>query len=225
MAPESSILKKGTRVVLIADLPGVGAGTVGRVGRAIGIKTTRYRVSFDNGVESLSVAAGKLVSPAAWEYIQNNSIELGNGEKSSAVSPAVLTAATPPVAAAVVTGPAKQPVMDAPAQPAVQKPAPVEPQAAATGDSAAADDRLAALTAKSRDARKAAGVDVDAETASNDPAEDAAGAEEQEPDDQPDVNSTPEPLKESTPPLVELPEGYYPPDNRIADLLSSVRSE
>ncbi len=115
--------------------------------------------------------------------------------------------------------------MDAPAQPAAQKPAPVEPQAATAGDSAAADDRLAALTAKSRDARKAAGVDVDAETVSNDPVEDVAGAEEQEPDDQPDVNSTPEPLKESTPPLVELPEGYYPPDNRIADLLSSVRSE
>ena len=225
MAPESSTLKKGTRVVLIADIPGVGAGTVGRVGRAIGIKTTRYRVSFDNGVESLSVAEGKLVSPAAWAYIQNNPVEPGNGQKSSEVAAANPMGATPPVAAAVVTGPAKPPVMDAPAQPAAQKAAPVEPQAASTGNSAAADDRLAALTAKSRDARKAAGVDVDAETVSNDPAEDVASTEEQEPDDQPDVNSTPEPLKESTPPLVELPEGYYPPDNRIADLLSSVRSE
>ena len=225
MAPESSILKKGTRVVVVADLPGVGAGTAGRVGRAIGIKTTRYRVSFDNGVESLSVAAGKLVSPAAWEYIQNNPVELENGEKSSAVSPAVSTVATPIVAAAVVTGPAKQPVMDAPAQPAVQKAAPVEPQAATTGDSAAADDRLAALTAKSRDARKAAGVDVDAETVSNDPAEDGTSDEPPENSDEPDANSAAEPLKESTPPLVELPEGYYPPDNRIADLLSSVRSE
>ena len=225
MAPESSTLKKGTRVVLIADLPGVGAGTVGRVGRAIGIKATRYRVSFDNGVESLSVAEGKLVSPAAWEYIQNNSIELENGEKSRAVSPAVLTAATPPVAAAVVTRPAKQPAMDAPAQPVVQKPAPAVSPAAAEADSSATDERLAALTSKSRDARKAAGVDVDAETVSNDPGEDVASDEEQESDDQPDVNSTPEPLKESTPPLVELPEGDYPPDNRIADLLSSVRSE
>ena len=225
MAPESSILKKGTRVVLIADLPGVGAGTVGRVGRAIGIKTTRYRVSFDNGVESLSVAEGKLVSPAAWAYIQNNPVEPGNGQKSSEVAAANPMGATLPVTAAVVTGPAKPPVIDAPAQPATQKAAPVEPQAATPGDSAAADDRLAALTAKSRDARKAAGVDVDAETVSNDPAENVASAEEQEPDDQPDVSSTPEPLKESTPPLVELPEGYYPPDNRIADLLSSVRSE
>ena len=225
MAPESSILKKGTRVVLIADLPGVGAGTVGRVGRAIGIKTTRYRVSFDNGVESLSVAEGKLVSPAAWAYIQNNPVEPGNGQKSSEVAAANPMGATPPVTAAVVTGPAKPPVIDPPAQPATQKAAPVEPQAATPGDSAAADDRLAALTAKSRDARKAAGVDVDAETVSNDPTENVASAEEQEPDDQPDVSSTPEPLKESTPPLVELPEGYYPPDNRIADLLSSVRSE
>ena len=47
MAPESSNLKKGTRVVLVDDLPGVKAGTAGRVGRSIGIKSTRYRVHFE----------------------------------------------------------------------------------------------------------------------------------------------------------------------------------
>jgi hypothetical protein len=225
MAPESSTLKKGTRVVLIADLPGVGAGTAGRVGRAIGIKATRYRVSFDNGVESLSVAEGKLVSPAAWEYLQNNSVESGNGEKSRAVSPAVPMAATPTVAAAVVAEVAKQPPADALSQPAAQKTAPTESPAITQGDSSATDERLAALTSKSRDARKAAGVDVDAETVSNDTDEDVASGEEQEQDDPPDVNSTPNPLKESTPPLIEVPEGYYPPDNRIADLLSAVRAK
>ena len=61
MAPESSTLKKGSRVVVITDIPGVAAGTTGRVGRAIGVKTTRYRVKFDNGVDVLSVAEGKLV--------------------------------------------------------------------------------------------------------------------------------------------------------------------
>jgi hypothetical protein len=221
MAPESSTLKKGTRVVLIAELPGVGAGTAGRVGRAIGIKATRYRVSFDNGVESLSVAEGKLVSPAAWEYIQNNSVESGNGEKSRVASPAVPMAATPAVVAEV----AKQPPVDTPSQPAAQKPAPTESPAAVQGDSSATDERLAALTSKSRDARKAAGVDVDAETVSNDTDEDVASGEEQAQDDPPDVNSTPNPSKESTPPLIEVPEGYYPPDNRIADLLSAVRAK
>ncbi|HIL06332.1 MAG TPA: hypothetical protein EYG17_09820 [Acidimicrobiia bacterium] len=225
MAPESSTLKKGTRVVLIAELPGVGAGTAGRVGRAIGIKATRYRVSFDNGVESLSVAEGKLVSPAAWEYIQNNSVESGNGEKSRATSPAVPMAATPAVAAAVVAEVAKQPPVDTPSQPAAQKPAPTESPAAVQGDGSATDERLAALTSKSRDARKAAGVDVDAETVSIDIDEDVASGDEQEQDDPPDANSTPNPLKESTPPLVEVPEGYYPPDNRIADLLSAVRAK
>jgi hypothetical protein len=218
MAPESSTLKKGTRVILLADLPGVGAGTAGRVGRAIGIKATRYRVSFDNGVESLSVAEGKLVSPAAWEYIQNNSVESGNGERSRAASSAVPMAATPAVVA-------EQPPVDTPSQPAAQKSAPTESPAAVQGDSSATDERLAALTSKSRDARKAAGVDVDAETVSIDTDEDVASGEEQEQDDPPDANSTPNPLKESTPPLVEVPEGYYPPDNRIADLLSAVRAK
>lgn len=225
MAPESSTLKKGTRVVLIADLPGVGAGTAGRVGRAIGIKATRYRVSFDNGVESLSVAEGKLVSPAAWAYLQNNPLDSGNGEKSSLVSAPVPMGATPPVTAAVVTAPAKQPVPDPPVQSAVQKPTTVEPPPAAQGDSSAVDDRLAALTAKSRDARKAAGVDIDAETVSNDTDDDVTSGEAQEQGEQPDVNSAPDPLKESTPPLVELPDGYYPPDNRIADLLAAVRAK
>ena len=72
MAPESSTLKKGSRVVVITDIPGVAAGTTGRVGRAIGVKTTRYRVKFDNGVDALSVAEGKLVSPAAWEFLKQS---------------------------------------------------------------------------------------------------------------------------------------------------------
>jgi len=225
MAPESSTLKKGTRVVLIADLPGVGAGTAGRVGRAIGVKTTRYRVSFDNGVESMSVAEGKLVSPAAWAYIQKNAVDPGNGQKSSGVAAAVPMGVTPPAAAAVSTGPATQPAGDAPTQAPVPKTAPVEPPAATTASSAAADDRLAALTAKSRDARKAAGVDVDAEAAANETTEDVTSDEPQDSADQLDANSAAEPAQDSAPALVEVPDGYYPPNNRIADLLSSVRSE
>ena len=59
MAPESSTLKKGARVVVITDLPGVSAGTAGRVGRSIGIKPVRYRVQFENGVNSLSDAESR----------------------------------------------------------------------------------------------------------------------------------------------------------------------
>ena len=78
MAPESSTLKKGSRVVVITDIPGVAAGTTGRIGRAIGVKTTRYRVKFDNGVDALSVAEGKLVSPAAWEFLKQSQTDSGS---------------------------------------------------------------------------------------------------------------------------------------------------
>ncbi|HJM22527.1 MAG TPA: hypothetical protein QF409_11135, partial [Acidimicrobiales bacterium] len=79
MASESPTLKKGTEVVLVAELPGVVVGTIGRVGRAIGIKSTRYRVMFDNGVETLSVASEKLVSPATWDGMKDTALPADNG--------------------------------------------------------------------------------------------------------------------------------------------------
>lgn len=216
MAPESSALKKGARVVVIDDLPGVVAGTAGRVGRSIGIKTVRYRVQFENGVNSMSVAESKLVSPAAWEFIKERQV----------ASPEI--AATTPPPAPVTAAP--QPSPKAPSEPS-----------SSSAPSDAMDARLAALTAKSRDARKAAGVDVDAEATEDPPIPEVAEPEADDPvsktsevaDDSPTPEAAEpvadEPVSEASEvpkpaePVFNLPDGYFPPDNRIADLLASVK--
>ena len=217
MAPESSTLKKGARVVVIADLPGVAAGTAGRVGRSIGIKTVRYRVQFENGVNTLSVAESKLVSPAAWEFIKENresATETENG------SPRAVAAAVPVAASQSVVDPAPQPPAAKEAPAAKSTPA---PQPEPSSGTAADDPRLAALTAKSREARKDAGIDVDAEVASNEvAAEDEATSQEEPVAETPAAATTSEPAPSSEP-SVELPDGYFPTDNRIADLLASVK--
>tara|TARA_Y100001970_G_scaffold37499_1_gene46336 strand:- start:17964 stop:18647 length:684 start_codon:yes stop_codon:yes gene_type:complete len=225
MAPESSTLKKGSRVVVITDLPGVSAGTTGRVGRSIGVKTTRYRVKFDNGVDVLSVAEGKLVSTAAWEFLKQG--QIGDGPKISqgAVPAAVPVGAAPAQAPPPATPqPAQTPPETTPPDPPTAK----EPEAQAATDSgdASEDPRLAALTAKSRGARKAAGIDVDAEdSAAPDTQTDAqADASEDEVDEPETVTANASEVEsDSGPSLPDLPDGYYPSDNRIADLLASVK--
>ena len=217
MAPESSTLKKGARVVVITDLPGVAAGTAGRVGRSIGIKTVRYRVQFENGVNSLSVAESKLVSPAAWEFIKENR-ESATGTENG--SPRAVAAAVPVAASQSVVDPAPQPPAAKEAPAAKSTPA---PQTEPSSGTAADDPRLAALTAKSREARKDAGIDVDAEVASNEvAAEDEATSQEEPVAETPAAATTSEPAPSSEP-SVELPDGYFPTDNRIADLLASVK--
>jgi hypothetical protein len=47
--PESSQLRKGEIVYAADDLPGVPAGTRGKVSMVSGIRWTRSRVQFDNG--------------------------------------------------------------------------------------------------------------------------------------------------------------------------------
>jgi hypothetical protein len=225
MAPESSTLKKGTLVVLIADLPGVAAGTSGRVGRAIGIKTTRYRVSFDNGVESLSVPEGKLVSPAAWAYIQDNAVEVSNGHLNHVPASAVpIAAATTPAEPAPVKDLSPPPV-DKPSEPTVDAPAPTEGPSPAQGDTSTVDPRLAALTAKSRDARKSLGVDLGPEVVIDDTSGEVSDQDTTPETEVPVAETDPDPREESAAPMAELPDGYYPPDNRIADLLSSIRAD
>ena len=215
MAPESSTLKKGARVVVITDLPGVSAGTAGRVGRSIGIKTVRYRVQFENGVNSLSVAESKLVSPAAWEFIKDNHDSVtDNG------SPRAVAAAVPVAASQAAVDPAPRPpaVKEAPAA----KTTPASQPQSSSG--AAADDpRLAALTAKSREARKELGIDVDAEVAPTEaPAEDEVITEEEPVAETPAAAPASEPAS-APEPSVQLPDGYFPTDNRIADLLAAVK--
>jgi hypothetical protein len=68
---ETTLLKRKSRIVAGTDLPGVPEGTGGKVGTAIGLtKLTRYRVSFDNGVERMSVAAGDLVIEDDWDDVK-----------------------------------------------------------------------------------------------------------------------------------------------------------
>ena len=215
MAPESSTLKKGARVVVIDDLPGVSAGTAGKVGRSIGIKTVRYRVQFENGVNVLSVAESKLVSPAAWEFLKENRESVReNG------SPAVVAAAVPVAASKAPPQPTPPPAAAMEEQPVASTPAPKPESSSSAG---AEDPRLAALTAKSRDARKEAGIDVDAEVASTEvsPEEEPASSED-DTSDNPPTPAASEPTA-SPEPSMALPDGYFPPDNRIADLLAAVK--
>lgn len=225
MAPESSTLKKGSRVVVITDIPGVAAGTTGRVGRAIGVKTTRYRVKFDNGVDVLSVAEGKLVSPAAWEFLKQSQTDGGSKITHVTVSAAV------PVGTAAATSPTLEapPVAQTPPKETPPPPAPAKkPEPAPSSNSGASSDdpRLAALTAKSREARKALGVDVDAEdSAAPEPQPEVQQEpEEIETESQEAVESSPTAIEpELEPSLPEMPDGYYPADNRVADLLASIK--
>ncbi len=245
MSAEGSTLKKGARIVLIVDLPGVAAGTPGKVGRSIGVKSTRYRVKFENGVEALSVAEGKLVSPAAWEYIKDNQMASHNEQPGPSVAAAVpisaasapSTAPTQPPAVSPQPAPAAKPE---PAAPPPPQPSTGSPQAKTS--SGADDPRLAEFFAKSRAAKKALGIDVDAEPVATPlvPAEEPTVEPEQAPeptaasDDSPPESATaqePEAAVSPEPPAseteveapIELPDGYYPPNNRVADLLSSFR--
>jgi len=63
----TSEFKKGTRVVLNANLAGIPAGSTGKVGRAIGFTPKRYRVAFDDGTESMSVTHALLVPAPEWD--------------------------------------------------------------------------------------------------------------------------------------------------------------
>jgi hypothetical protein len=217
MAPESSTLKKGARVVLIDDLPGVSAGTTGKVGRSIGVKTTRYRVRFDNGVDVLSVSEAKLVSPAAWEFIKAAPAATSGGPATSTVAAAVPVAVAPTALMAPDEASPSEPSTQATEPPPPAKKS--TPESGSDAASATDDPRLAALTAKSRDARKAAGIDVDAEEVPP-PADPVStpSVEQAAP-----AATSSEPQAGTPPGVTDLPDGYYPPDNRIADLLASIK--
>ena len=101
---------------------------------------------------------------------------------------------------------------------------------------------ILALAALKLNAKKALGIDVDAEPVATPPvpAEEPTVEPEQAPeptaasDDSPPESATaqePEAAASPEPPTsetevdapIELPDGYYPPNNRVADLLSSFR--
>lgn len=228
MAESIAEYKKGTRVVVIDNISGVAEGTAGKVGRAIGLDLKRYRVEFDNGVSCTSVAHNKLVPVPAWPALQEARIEAAKVAKEAAL--AAFSSDIKPKPKAVAPEPSA-PTADAGLDPrlaalaakskaaksklGVEDATPTAEVAASPSpvstDAEAVDPRIAALTAKSRDARKDAGIDVDAATTPDltkpvEPAQEAKAA--------------PQEVEET----VKVPEGYFPSDNRIADLLKKFSS-
>jgi hypothetical protein len=61
---------KRAKVVAAVDLPGVPAGTPGRIVLEAGFRWFRYWVRFENGVELGSVGREKLMSRKEWERTQ-----------------------------------------------------------------------------------------------------------------------------------------------------------
>jgi hypothetical protein len=67
---KSGELRKGDTVVAVEDLPRVPVGTEGRIEMVSGLRWTRYRVQFDNGVSLGSIDRRLLGRPG--EQISSN---------------------------------------------------------------------------------------------------------------------------------------------------------
>jgi hypothetical protein len=65
-----AVLARKERVVASNDMPGIPAGTGGKVTIVEGFEWVRYWVRFDNGVIRGSVNRANLARPAEWAEIQ-----------------------------------------------------------------------------------------------------------------------------------------------------------
>ena len=73
MAPTKTIddaLARKDRVVAAVDMPGIPAGTKGKITFVEGFTWIRYWVRFENGVVRGSINRNKLVRPAEWARIE-----------------------------------------------------------------------------------------------------------------------------------------------------------
>jgi hypothetical protein len=86
-------LRPKEAVVAAVDMPGIPAGTTGKVTFAEGFTWIRYWVRFDNGVVRGSINRDKLARPAEWIDIQQR---LARGET---IGPDTRAAATTEAAA------------------------------------------------------------------------------------------------------------------------------
>ncbi len=231
--------KRGTRVVVTEDIPGVPEGTPGKCGRGLGFAIKRYRVRFDNDVEVISVAHSKLVPEDEWpQFLARRARE----EIEAAQERARLAEAR--AAAAESRGLPAASAEEPAAESAAEAPSP-EP---AAGDDGGTDPRLAAIMARSKSAREATGVPVPesspAPAADSGDAEPApASAEEPAPAPAAAPAAQPAPAAPATPARsappsgperVELPEfvpgpevdpDYTPAANRVSELISEARKE
>lgn len=233
--------KRGTRVVVNEDLPGVPEGTPGKCGRGLGFAIKRYRVRFDNDIEVISVAHSKLVPEDEWpQFLARRAREeieaaqerarIAEARAAAAESRGLPAAGTDEPAA----GPAEAAAADAPA-----------PEAPAADDGGA-DPRLAAILARSKSAREATGVPAPesspapAAESSTDAAESSAAEPTPAPAAEP-AAPPPAPAaapERSAPPSgperVEIPEfvpgpevdpDYAPAANRVSELISEARKD
>ena len=226
--------KRGTRVVVNENLPGVPEGTPGKCGRGLGFAIKRYRVRFDNDVEVVSVAHGKLVPEDEWpQFLAKRAREeIEAAQERARVAEARAAAAESRGLPAASS--------DAPATQSTAAPAPAsDTSAEPSGDDDGTDPRLAAMLARSKSAREATGVPAPESR----PAPAAASADA-EPAAAPAAEPTPAPTAptaaptRSAPPSgperVEVPEfvpgpevdpDYAPAANRVSELISGTRKE
>lgn len=231
--------KRGTRVVVNEDLPGVPEGTPGKCGRGLGFAIKRYRVRFDNDIEVISVAHSKLVPEDEWpQFLARRAREeIEAAQERARIAEARAAAAeSRGLPAASTDEPAAEPA----ATPAAEATTPEEPAAEDGG----ADPRLAAILARSKSAREATGVPAP-ESSPAPAAESPADATESS-----DAEPTPAPAAEpaapapaaaparsappSGPERVEVPEfvpgpevdpDYAPAANRVSELISEARKD
>jgi hypothetical protein len=64
-------LRKGDKVTATVDLPGVPAGTTGKVKLVNGLTWTRYWVFFDNGADLGQISQSSLVRTKQWAAFQD----------------------------------------------------------------------------------------------------------------------------------------------------------
>ncbi|HTN99065.1 MAG TPA: hypothetical protein VL068_00200 [Microthrixaceae bacterium] len=64
---DSDKLKFHEKVVAAVDMPGIPAGTPGRVSLINGFRWIRYRVYFENGVDKGSLDGSQLMRRKDWE--------------------------------------------------------------------------------------------------------------------------------------------------------------
>lgn len=225
--------KRGTRVVVTEDIPGVPEGTPGKCGRGLGFAIRRYRVRFDNDVEVISVAHSKLVPEDEWpQFLARRAREqVEAAQERARVAEARAAAAESRGLPAAST--------DKPSAQRGTEPAP----ATSTQEESASDDgsdpRLAAMLARSKSAREATGVpapesspapaaeSADAEPTSAPAAEAAATATA--PAAAPARSVPPSgPERVEVPEFVPGPEvdpDYAPAANRVSELISEARKE
>ena len=233
--------KRGTRVVVNEDLPGVPEGTPGKCGRGLGFAIKRYRVRFDNDIEVISVAHSKLVPEDEWpQFLARRAREeIEAAQERARIAEARAAAAeSRGLPAASTDEPAAEPAEAA----AADAPAPEAPAA----DDGGADPRLAAILARSKSAREATGVPAPesspapAAESSTDAAESSAAEPTPAPAAEP-AAPPPAPAaapERSAPPSgperVEIPEfvpgpevdpDYAPAANRVSELISEARKD